>query len=337
MEEMKKQVGSTTALFGLVTGPLTLASHLRGTRFFMDMIKNKDYSKALISYTTKVAKIMSGMYIDAGMDVVAIVDPVISQISPRMFYELLGASFSQLFARIRDQGRFSSFFVCGDATKNIQPMCNTKPGSIFVDENVNMHAAKKITGASGIILGGNIPLTSVMLYGTQQDNMKYVIDLIDEIGRKHLIIAPGCDMPYDIPPANVVGVIQALAEPRKVRKMLEDYRVEEMDIDVSLPDYSKLDHLLIEVFTIDSATCPACGYMKSTAMTATGEFGHAVRIIERKWTDRENIAIAKKLGIKHLPCMLFNGRIQYSSLIPSKDEFFKDIHEFLSRMDEKGE
>ncbi len=36
MREMKEKVGDTTALYGLICGPFTLASHLRGTEIFLD-------------------------------------------------------------------------------------------------------------------------------------------------------------------------------------------------------------------------------------------------------------------------------------------------------------
>ena len=38
MKRMKKEVGDTTALYGLVCGPFTLASHLRGNMIFMYVI-----------------------------------------------------------------------------------------------------------------------------------------------------------------------------------------------------------------------------------------------------------------------------------------------------------
>jgi uroporphyrinogen decarboxylase len=53
-------------------------------------------------------------------------------------------------------------------------MCETGPDSISVDENVNMKGAKEKTDGFNIALGGNIPLTTTMLHGNQQDNMKFV-------------------------------------------------------------------------------------------------------------------------------------------------------------------
>ena len=37
MQTIKEKIGDDTALYGLFTGPFTLASHLRGQTFFMDM------------------------------------------------------------------------------------------------------------------------------------------------------------------------------------------------------------------------------------------------------------------------------------------------------------
>ena len=50
MERLKKSVGENTALYGLVCGPFTLASHLRGTEIFMDMFDEPEYVCDLIDY-----------------------------------------------------------------------------------------------------------------------------------------------------------------------------------------------------------------------------------------------------------------------------------------------
>jgi uroporphyrinogen decarboxylase len=329
MRKFKTEVGHKTALFGLVTGPLTLASHLRGTDFYLDLITNKEFANRLLNYTKEVALKISDYYISAGMDIVAIVDPVVSQISHKTFNEFLVEPFKEIFAFIKDKNTFSSFFVCGNATKNLEPMCKTKPDSVFVDENIDMVEAKKTLSPHNIILGGNIPLTTTMLFGTQQDNMKYVVELIDKLGKQNLIIAPGCDMPYDVPPENVIGVVQAVHEPELIKKSLQDYEKEEIDLEIDFPNYENLSKPLIEVFTIDSTVCAACGYMLKTALEAKNDFDNEVDIVEYKFTNRKNIVRAKKLKIKHLPCILINGELKYSSIIPSKSELVNQIKKVL--------
>jgi len=331
MRAMKAAVGETTALYGLVTGPFTLASHLRGTEIFMDMFEHVEYLDDLLAYCARVAQTVSRMFVDTGMDVIAVVDPLVSQISPRHFRKHLSTVYTNLFRSIKNMQVFTSFFVCGDATKNIEAMCETKPDSIAIDENIDLIQAKAITDQFNITIEGNIPLTSHMLLGNQQDNMQYVINMMHAIAPHgkvpaNLIISPGCDMPYDIPIENVVGTMQSIREPEAAHLMLANYHAQEYDLDsIKLPDYENLAVPLLEVFTLDSATCPACGYMKLAAERAADELGAAVEMVEYKITTAENIARMQKMGIKNLPSMLINGDLKYSSIIPSNSELIAAI------------
>jgi uroporphyrinogen decarboxylase len=330
MKRMKEAVGETTALYGLICGPFTLASHLRGNDIFMDMFDDEEYMDSLLAFTAEVARRVAAMYIGAGMDVVAVVDPLISQISAAHFERFMSGPFSSIFDFIRERKAFSSFFVCGDATRNIEVMCKTRPDSISVDENVNLAAAKDICDKYDVTIGGNIPLTSVMLHGSQQDNMKCVIDLYDAVkNRKNLIIAPGCDMPYDVPVENAIAVTQAVLQEADVRKILENYVAADDSIEVVLPDYAHLEKPFMEVFTLDSETCAACTYMMGAAMEAKREFGDQIDVIEYKYTEKENIARCKKMGVPNLPSIYINGALKFRSIIPSRDELFEAIREKL--------
>ena len=321
MKRMKEAVGDTTALYGLICGPFTLATHLRGNDIFMDMYDDEDAVIEFMEYCDAIAMKMAEYYIEAGMDVIAVVDPLISQISSDHFEMFMSAPFKKLFDHIRELGALSSFFVCGDATRNIEVMCQTGPDSISIDENVDLLAAKAITDKYNVALGGNIPLTTVMLHGTQQDNMKFVIDLLDNMpNKKNFILAPGCDMPYSVPVENTIGVVQAIHEPDSVREILKNYVAADEDIEVELPDYEHLEKPLVEVFTLDSATCAACTYMMGAANEAKETFGDAIDMIEYKFTIKENIARYKKMGVPNLPSMYINGELKFRSLVPAKEE-----------------
>lgn len=328
MRRMKDAVGDTTALYGLICGPFTLASHLRGNEIFMDMFDDDEYVIALLDYCKEVGNRLAEYYIEAGMDVIAIVDPLVSQISSDHFEEFLSKPFTEMFEFIREKGAFSSFFVCGNATRNIEVMCHTKPDSISVDENVDLYAAKDICDKYNVCIGGNIPLTSIMLHGTQQDNMKYVVDMLDKVNSKmNLIIAPGCDMPYDVPVENGIGVAQAVLQTEAVREMLKNYVAVEDDIQVDLPDYTSLKKPLVEVFTLDSLTCAACTYMMGAANVAKEHFGDSIDMVEYKFTIKENIARCKKMGVTNLPCIYINGELKFSSIMPRKEELQSVIEE----------
>ena len=330
MRRMKDAVGDTTALYGLICGPFTLAAHLRGNDIFMDMYDDEEAVESFLAYCTAVAKKMAEYYVESGMDVIAVVAPLISQISSEHFEQFMSEPFSQLFTHIRNLGVFSSFFVCGDATRNIEVMCQTNPDSISIDENVDLVAAKRITDRYNVAIGGNIPLTTVMLHGSQQDNMKFTIDLLDQLeDKRNFILAPGCDMPYQIPVENVIGITQAIRETDSVRKMLKNYTAKEEEIEIELPDYERLEKPLIEVFTLDSATCAACTYMMGAAKEAKKTFGDAVDMVEYKFTEKESIARCKKMGVTNLPSMYINGKLAFCSLVPDKEALEEAIRRVM--------
>ena len=331
MKKVKAEVGDKTALYGCITGPFTLASHLRGTNIFMDMYDEDEWVQDFMEYTTKVACKMADYFIEAGMDVIAVVDPLISQISTDHFEEFCMKPFSKVFAHIHEKGARSSYFVCGDATRNIDVMCQTGCNSISVDENVNMQTAKAITDKYKVAIGGNIPLTTLMLHGTQEENMKYCVDLYDSFENKTgLIIASGCDMPYGVPFENTIGCMQAVLQTDMVREMVKNYvAVEEEVIDVELPDYEHLERPLVEAMTLDPATCAACTYMAAACDDMKALFGDAIDYDIYKYTIKEDIARFKKMGVEHLPSVYINGELAFSSIVPSKAEFEAKIRSYL--------
>ena len=90
-----------------------------------------------------------------------------------------------------------------------------------------------------------------------------------------------------------------------------------------------MDRPLIEVFTLDSATCAACTYMMDAALIAKKEYGDKIDVKEYKFTEKENISRVKKMGVQKLPSIYINGKLQFSSIIPRRSELFERINEVL--------
>jgi uroporphyrinogen decarboxylase len=85
----------------------------------------------------------------------------------------------------------------------------------------------------------------------------------------------------------------------------------------------------MEVFTLDSASCAACGYMVSAAQRAAEELTGQVDWVEYKFTTLENIARMQKLGVKNLPSIYLNGELKFSSIIPGNKELLEAIKDIL--------
>jgi len=148
-------------------------------------------------------------------------------------------------------------------------------------------------------------LTVTMLHGSQQANMQAVLNIVDACGTHNLIVSPGCDMPYHTPPENVIAASFAIHQPDQAKGMLEgqDSSLDLSDISVNLPDYSDLKRPLVEVFTLDSQSCAACGYMMSMAQSALHDMGDVFDLVEYKFTVKENIKRCVEMKVKNLPSL----------------------------------
>lgn len=69
--------------------------------------------------------------------------------------------------------------------------------------------------------------------------------------------------------------------------------------------------------------------MMGAANVAKDTFGDAIDMVEYKFTLKENIARCKKMGVKNLPSIYINGKLKFSSIIPSKEELEAAVREVL--------
>ncbi len=201
------------ALYGLITGPFTLALHLLGTGIFMKMFDDPAEVEELMGFCRRVAEAMADYYLEAGCDVVAVVDPMTSQIGPDQFREFVTPHVGPVFDRIRAAGRLGSFFVCGHAQQNIEAMCECRPDNISVDENIPLDYVRDICLPRGISFGGNLQLTTVLLLGSELDAQRTPWPAWRSAAARGFVLAPGCDLPYATPPRNLEAVAELVHDP----------------------------------------------------------------------------------------------------------------------------
>jgi len=206
LRTLKKDIGSDVALYGLICGPFTLALHLLGNSIFMQMFDHPDYVKAVVGFCASVGRKAAQAYLENGADVIAVVDPMTSQISAAHFQEFCTSPLNDLFNFIRERKGCSSLFVCGDASRNLEAMGATTCDNMSIDENIPLENVRDITRACNKSFGGNLKLTSVLLLGNEDDAKLDAIRCIDIGGGCGYILSPGCDLPFNVPERNLAAV-----------------------------------------------------------------------------------------------------------------------------------
>lgn len=318
------------ALYGLVTGPFTLALHLLGTDVFMKMFEDPNYLKHLLGFTTKVATEVAKGYIDAGCDVVAVVDPMTSQIDPQSFEEFVSPFATQIFDFIRSREALGSFFVCGHAQQNIEAMCKCRPDNISIDENIPLDYVRDIALNHHISFGGNIRLTVVMLMGDKNDVQTNALECMDLGGETGFILAPGCDLPMDTPEENVLAVSQLVRDPYR-QNVIRTLEKQQLTLDLlNMKDYGQTDKVIVDVITLDSESCAPCQYMVEAVKKIAPHFEGIVEWREHAIKRLEAVTFMSSLMVKNIPTICIDGKIAFVSQIPPRSELIAAIQKRIN-------
>ena len=321
LRRMKEKVGEDVALYGLICGPFTLALHLMGNGIFLQMFDHPDYVKTVISYCALVGRKAAEAYLEEGADVVGVVDPMTSQISPEHFSEFAAPALNQIFDHIRELDGLSSLFVCGDATRNLDVMGATTADNISIDENIPLESVRDISRSNGKSFGGNLKLTTVLMFGNADDARLDAIRCIDVAGGCGFVCAPGCDLPYNVPEENLAAVSEMIHDSykREVAKRTIIAQEAVMADAGDIPDdYARESHVIVDVVTLDSASCAPCQYMVDAVQRAVKHLSQPVVVKEHRITTREGIACMSKLGVKNIPTICVGGEVVFSSIIPDQ-------------------
>lgn len=164
-------------LMGLFCGPLTLASHLAGVRIFTDVYKKKDFAHEVIKFAGEVGGIAAGFYADMGCEIIAIVDPVASQIKSATFQEFVTPNAQPAIKMIHGKGMTSSFFICGDCTKVMEDVCKIGTHGFAIDEQLNMIFVRDMARKFNVGFGGNLKLTLALSLGLLSPREDAIVSL----------------------------------------------------------------------------------------------------------------------------------------------------------------
>lgn len=318
------------ALYGLITGPFTLALHLMGTDIFMKMFEDPDSVMEVMDFCTKVAVRYSEMLIDAGCDVIAVVDPMTSQIDPMSFETFVTPFVSRIFEFVREKQKLSSFFVCGHAQQNIEAMCDCRPDNISIDENIPLEFVKEIALAKKISFGGNLKLTVVLLMGDADDAKQDALACMDSGGNTGFILAPGCDLPMQTPVENLQAVSELVFD-QYLRDVARNIVTRESKLDIlNMKDYGQSDKVIVDIITLDSESCAPCQYMVEAVKRVAPHFDGVVEWREHAIKKMEAVSFMSSLMVKNIPTICIDGKIVFVSQIPPQSQIIEAIQKRIN-------
>lgn len=318
------------ALYGLITGPFTLALHLMGTDIFMKLFEAPEEVTEVMEFCTQVGIKMSEYLMEAGCDIIAVVDPMTSQIDPLTFETFVTPYVSKIFDFVREQGKLSSFFVCGHAQQNIEAMCDCKPDNISIDENIPLEFVKEIALKKKISFGGNMKLTVVLLMGNEDDTRENALECMDLGGKTGFILAPGCDLPMNTPPENIRAVTNLVHDTYQ-QEIVRTLDKKEGSLEIfNMKDYGQGEKVIVDIITLDSESCAPCQYMVEAVKKVAPQFEGVVEWREHAIKKMEAVTFMSSLMVKNIPTICIDGKIAFVSKIPPKAELIAAIQKRIN-------
>ncbi len=131
----------------------------------------------MVAFAGQISALSAQFYAEMGCDIIAVVDPVASQIKSATFQEFVTPSCQEAIKVIRDAGKTSSFFICGDCTKVMEDVCTIGTDGIAIDEQLNLIFVRDMARKHGIGFGGNLKLTLALSLGLISPREDAIVNL----------------------------------------------------------------------------------------------------------------------------------------------------------------
>ena len=202
---------SSAAVF---SSPFTAAACLRGTdQFARDLRRDAGFARAVLERCSGIVEEFAGAVAEAG-GVPMLVDPVASGsvISRAMFETFALPTNTRALAKIKSLGMPPVLHICGRTEAIIDLMADTGAALLSVDVIDLATARTKIRDR--VALMGNVRPTETLLEGTpdavRAEARRCLAVCADS--PRGFVLASGCEVPLDAPPANVAALIEVARE-----------------------------------------------------------------------------------------------------------------------------
>ncbi len=199
-----------------VIGPLTLAGLLRSAeQIAMDSILKPDMLHALCEFATDIIQDYAGALINAGADLICILEPTSMILGPEQFRE-----FSSYYVRhIIESYKYAKvetiYHVCGNTMHLIKEMVDSGIAALSLDSAEFGIDIVKATAQlpEDVVMIGNVSPTRVLKDGSEQLVRDSVRELLEKMRPyKNFILSTGCDIPPQTPIENLTAFMRAARE-----------------------------------------------------------------------------------------------------------------------------
>lgn len=128
--------GKDVAIAGVITGPLTLGSHLKGEAFIEDLNKDKDEALDIIEAAGSIGLKLCRAYCETGVDLIVIAEEMLGQLNPEMV-QVIASPLRSIWNVASFYNVYSIALSKGCSTEHIEPVLDLQADGITLSGNID--------------------------------------------------------------------------------------------------------------------------------------------------------------------------------------------------------
>lgn len=209
---MRRRAESDVPVVGWVEGALAECCDLMDMQHvFINLLDEPEAMHQLLDICTRQGILFAKAQVEAGAHIMGIGDSAASLVGPTLYEEFVLPYQQRLIRAIHDMGIKVKLHICGNIGPVMHLVAQTGADMVDCDFMVDMERAADIF-PQGTCICGNFNPVEVMYQGTPE-MVKAEVRRCRELGRRNNnFIAPGCEVPKDTPPENMLALLAALKE-----------------------------------------------------------------------------------------------------------------------------
>lgn len=199
-------MGKDVALLPAVTGPATLASHLRGPSFLTELQEESESALRALDLAAQVTVHVAKQYLEMGIDLLVVFDPLVGQLDQ--------ARFARVASNLRTLWNVADFFDARVLLQTeisdiscIEGLVGLGAGGLVLEGGAHLDEVTILAGKRGQSVGAAVPAA---LMSGEVHELQHAVAAWRESGTSPYAFFACCGIPRSVPPENVHAVVQAL-------------------------------------------------------------------------------------------------------------------------------
>lgn len=212
VRQMRQRAGNSVPVVGWVEGAMAECCDLMDIQHvFINLLDEPEAMHQLLDICTRQGILFAKAQIEAGAHIMGIGDSAASLVGPALYEEFVLPYQQRMIRAIHDMGIPVKLHICGNIGPVMHLVAQTGADMVDCDFMVDMERAADIL-PQGTCICGNFNPVEVMYQGTPEQ-VKAEVRRCKELSRRNNnFIAPGCEVPKDTPPENMLALLQTLKE-----------------------------------------------------------------------------------------------------------------------------